>query len=114
MPTKKLSVDKKVRILDQEHYDFLLDHRTLERWAGFTMKKRTIMFHRQFTDKRIAVTSLRRLYLRNRVRCKKVRQEKVMPAQTRQNFVQKSRSLVEEIEQAKREGRLIIQDILRF
>ena len=72
------------------------------------MKKRTIMFHRQFTDKRIAVTSLRRLYLRNRVRCKKVRQEKVMPAQTRQNFVQKSRSLVEDIENAKREGRLII------
>ena len=66
------------------------------------------MFHRQFTDKRIAVTSLRRLYLKNGVRSKKVRQEKVMPEQTRQNFVQKSRSLVEDIEQAKREGRLLI------
>ena len=31
-----------------------------------------------------------------------------MPEQTRQNFVQKSRSLVEDIEQAKREGRLIV------
>ena len=108
MPKKALSAEKKVRILDQEHYDFLLNPRILERWAGFTMKQRTIMFHRQFTDKRIAVTSLRRLYLRNGVRCKKVRQEKVMPEQTRQNFIQKSRSLVEDIEQAKREGRLIV------
>ena len=108
MPTKAITAEKKVRILDQEHYDFLLNPRILERWAGFTMKQRTIMFHRQFTDKRIAVTSLRRLYLKNGVRSKKVRQEKVMPEQTRQNFVQKSRSLVEDIEQAKREGRLII------
>ena len=83
MPIPTPSVEKKVRLLDQEHYDFLLDPRTLEKWAGFTMKQRTILFHRQFTDKRIAVTSLRRLYLRNGMRCKKVRQEKVMPEQTR-------------------------------
>ena len=38
MPTKTLSVDKKVRLLDQEHYDFLLNPRILERWAGLTMK----------------------------------------------------------------------------
>ena len=31
-----------------------------------------------------------------------------MPVQTRQNFVLNSRSLVEDIEQAKREGRLIV------
>ena len=39
-----------------------------------------------------------------------------MPEQTRQNFVQKSRSLVEDIEQAKREGRLLIyiDEILFF
>ena len=101
MPTRKLSADMKVRMLDQAHYDFLLNPRILERWAGLTMKQRTIMFHRQFTDKRIAVTSLRRLYLRNGIRCKKVRQEKVMPERTRQNFVQKCRSLIEDIEQAK-------------
>ena len=38
MPKKALSAEKKVRILDQEHYDFLLNPRILERWAGFTMK----------------------------------------------------------------------------
>ena len=38
MPKKALSAEKKVRILDQEHYDFLLNPRILGRWAGFTMK----------------------------------------------------------------------------
>ena len=38
MPTKPITADKKVRMLDQEHYDFLLNPRILERWAGFTMK----------------------------------------------------------------------------
>ena len=107
-PTKTLSGDKLVRQLGPEHVQYLTSMHTLERWAGLTMQKRTVYFHRKFTDKRIAVTSLRRLYLRNGIRCKKVRQEKVMPAQTRENFVQKCRSLVEDIEQAKREGRLIV------
>ena len=38
MPTRIPSIRKKVRMLHMEHYDFLLDHRTLERWAGLTMK----------------------------------------------------------------------------
>ena len=64
-PKKSLTKKQPVRKLDQEHIDFLLDPHVLEKWAGRTMKQRTIMFHRKFTDKRIAVTSLRRLYLRN-------------------------------------------------
>ena len=73
--------------LDQEHIDFLISPITLERWAGLTMQKRTVFFHRQFTNKRIAVTSLRRLYLRHGIKCKKVRQEKVMPLTARKDFV---------------------------
>ena len=52
------------------------------------MKQRTVLFHRQFTDKRIAVTSLRCLYLRHGIRCKKVRLSKTMTQRVRQNFVQ--------------------------
>ena len=78
-PKKTMTSKQLVRKLDQEHIDFLISPVTLERWAGLTMKKRTVYFHRKFTDKRIAVTSLRRLYLRSGIRCKKVRQEKVMP-----------------------------------
>ena len=75
-PKKTLLSKQLVRKLDQEHIDFLIDPVTLERWAGLTMKQRTIYFHRKFTNKRIAVTSLRRLYLKHKIKCKKVRQEK--------------------------------------
>ena len=100
-PKRSLTSKQLVRKLDQEHINFLISPITLERWAGLTMKKRTVFFHRQFTNKRIAVTSLRRLYLKHGIKCKKVRQEKVMPAKTRPNFVQNCRNLVVHIEQAK-------------
>ncbi len=53
--------EKQVRRLGPEHLAFLTSMHTLEQWAGLTMKQRTVLFHRQFPDKRIAVTSLRRL-----------------------------------------------------
>ena len=73
-PTKTLSGDRLVRQLGPEHVRFLTSMHTLEQWSGLTMRQRTVLFHRRFTDKRIAVTSLRRLYLRHGIRCKKVRQ----------------------------------------
>ena len=63
-PQKTLTSKQIVRKLDQEHIDFLISPITLERWAGLTMMQRTVYFHRKFTNKRIAVTSLRRLYLK--------------------------------------------------
>ena len=82
------SHDKLVRKLGPEHVKFLTSLHTLEQWSGLTMKQRTVLFHRRFTDKRIAVTSLRRLYLRHGIRCKKVRLEKSMTQRVRRNFVQ--------------------------
>ena len=73
MPKRTLTSKQLVRKLNQEHIDFLINPKTLEHWAGLTMKQRTVYFHRQFTNKRIAVTSLRRLYLKHGLRCKKVR-----------------------------------------
>jgi len=43
------------------------------------MKERVACFKRKFPMKRLAVTSLRRLYLKHGVKMKKVRQEKMMP-----------------------------------
>ena len=77
-----------MRKLDQVHLDFLLNPVTLEQWAGLTLKQRTVRFHRQFTDKRIAVTSLRRLYLSHGVRRKKIRKEKVMPPALRERYTE--------------------------
>ena len=82
-PQKTLTSKQLVRRLDQEQIDFLISPITLERWAGLTMQKRTVYFHRKFTNKRIAVTSLRKLYLKHGIKCKKVRQEKVMPLHAR-------------------------------
>jgi hypothetical protein len=68
------------------HVDFLLSEEILRKWAGLTMQERVVLFHRQFMNKKIAITSLRRLYLKNRVKRKKVRQHKGVPQQTLVDF----------------------------
>ena len=107
-PAKTPSVDKLVRKLRPEHVEFLTSMYTLEQWSGLTMKQRTVFFHRQFPDKRIAVTSLRRLYLRHGIRRKKVRLEKAMTQRVRRNFEQNCKNLLAEMEQAKCEGRILV------
>ena len=90
-PKRELTPEQRVRQLDEEHYVYLLDPRTLERWAGKTLAERCRLFHRRFTNKRIAVTTLRRFYLKHGLRRKKVRQEKYMPANHRANYQRKCR-----------------------
>ena len=107
-PAKTLSGDKLVRKLGPEHVDFLTSLHTLEQWSGLTMRQRTVLFHRRFPDKRIAVTSLRRLYLRHGIRRKRVRLEKVMTQRVRRNFVVSAQRLLAELEQAELEGRLLV------
>lgn len=72
------------------------------------MKERTVMFHRQFPDKRIAVTSLRRLYLKNKIKRKKLRQEKVMPPEQKLEYAESCREVLAQLEQAKAEKRLTL------
>ena len=62
-----------VKKLEQEHIDFLTNKDTLQLWAGKTLKQRTVLFHRMFPNKRIAMNSLRRLYLKHGIKRKKVR-----------------------------------------
>ena len=38
-PKKNLTKNQLVRKLDQEHIDFLINPKNLERWAGLTMKQ---------------------------------------------------------------------------
>ena len=94
--------------LDQEHFEFLMSPDTLKQWAGMTMKMRTTLFHRQFPNKRIAVTSLRRLYLRHKVKRKKVRQEKYLPPGTQQRFQFQQRELIEKLDLINKENRKLI------
>ncbi len=85
-PTKVITPEKRVRMLEKLHIDYLINQRTLEQMSGLTMKERAIRFHRLFTDKRIAVTSLRRLYHTHGIKRKKVRQEKPMAGTLRADF----------------------------
>ena len=104
-----------MRRLDERHRAFLLSPQTLERWAGKTLKERTVLFHRIYTDKRIAVTTLRRLYLRHGVRRKKVRQEKVLPGSMRAEFQQRCRTLLDKLAEVKARGlRLVWLDEVSF
>ena len=107
-PKKMPSVDHLVRKLGPEHVQFLTDMHTLEQWAGKTMAERTVLFHRRFPDKRIAVTSLRRLYLKHKVRRKRVRHEKVLPPGLRAQYAAKCNELLAELEWVENEGRTIV------
>ena len=87
----------KSRELDQLHVDFLTNPETLRVWAGRSMKERAILFHRKFPNKRIAVTSLRRLYLRKGIKRKVVRQEKIKPAHVQLAFDANRRKLLQQL-----------------
>ena len=115
LATKRSKPKDTSRQLEQLHKDFLTNPRTLELWAGRTLKERCILFHRRFPNKRIAVTSLRVFYLRNKLRRKKVRAEKKMPQKTRAEFAHKCQDLLVDIEVAQKEGRrFVFLDELNF
>ena len=45
-PKKPLSSRKMVRKLSDQHVQFLISPFTLEQWSGYTMRQRTVYFHR--------------------------------------------------------------------
>ena len=71
--TKATIAKRKLHKLDDHHERFLLSVDTLKKWAGLTLKERATLFHRRFPNKRIAASSLSRLYLANGVKNKVVR-----------------------------------------
>jgi transposase len=83
--------------LTPDQVAFLLGGETLKKWAGFTLKERTILFHKKYKMKWISVTALRRLYLKNNVKIKIVRQEKRMPLNSWKKFGDNVRRLRKEI-----------------
>ena len=97
-----------VRKLDQEHIDFLTSQDTLMRWAGRTFKERCKLFHRIYPDKRIAITSLRRLYLKHKIKRKKVRQEKIKPGHVKATFEDQKYKKAGELDQARKKGHKIL------
>lgn len=50
-PQRQSNPDKEASKLEEKHVDFLTSYETLEEWAGFTLKFRTILFHRKYGNK---------------------------------------------------------------
>ena len=85
------------------------------KWAGLTMKERVILFHRQFMNKKIAITSLRRLYLNNKVKRKKIRQHKGVPQKTLDDFPFNRQRILDQMAEAEKLGQEVIyQDEIGF
>lgn len=99
---------RKARTLELEHMKLLIATETLKRWAGLTLKERTILFEQRYPDKRLAVTSLRRFYLTNGIKIKKVRQEKIMPVNAWAKFDENRREVISQVNEARAEGRKLI------
>ena len=57
----------------------MLSGETLRMQAGLTLKERSMMFEEKFGGKRLPITTLRKFYLANGVKRKRVRQQKVPP-----------------------------------
>ena len=98
VPEPKKKYNPQWRKLEQQHIDFLISPATLRLWAGKVMKERVILFHRQFVNKVISVTSLRRLYLKHRVKRKRVRQEKIKPETVKQLYGEERQRVISELE----------------
>lgn len=115
IPENKKKLKGLNRKLEKEHIDFLLSEDTLRKWAGFTMKERVILFHRRFMNKKIAITSLRRLYQNNKVKRKKIRQHKGVPQKTLEDFPFNRQRILEQLAEAERLGQEVIyQDEIGF
>ena len=72
------------------------------------MKERAKLFHRKFANKTIAVTMLRKFYLKNKIKRKKVRQDKYLPPHIEINFRSRCQKLLEILNEAREEQRTIV------
>ena len=91
-------------MLDGHHISYLTDERTLEKWSGKSLSERSALFSAAFPDKRIAVTTLRRLYLRHGIKRKRVVLAKVIPPRHAESYQTWQRIIMKELAEADRTG----------
>jgi len=91
-------------VLDGHHISYLTDERTLEKWSGKSLSERSALFSAAFPDKRIAVTTLRRLYLRHGIKRKRVVLAKVIPPRHAESYQTWQRIIMKELAEADRTG----------
>ena len=87
-------------MLGPKHIAYLIAQGTLEAMAGLTMEERTMMFR----PKVIAVTTLRRLYLKHGCMRKNVRQRKTIPPSAILKYSIHRQMIMRKLERVEREG----------
>jgi transposase len=74
---EQLSISKRIRSkLSEDHIAYLISPETLSEWAHASLKERVKRFHRHFGEVRISVSTLRRLYLRHKIKFKFIKRVK--------------------------------------
>ena len=63
---------KEERILEEQHIAYLTSQDTLQKWTGYTLAFRSILFHRRFPNKVISASALCRLYKKHQIKRKVV------------------------------------------
>jgi len=62
--------------LSQHHIGYLVSPSTLQAQAHLSLFERTLMFHRQFGEVMVSPSTLRRIYLRHKIRFKNIKRGK--------------------------------------
>ena len=105
------SVKKRSYKLEKKHVDFLCSHETLKKWTGYPLAQRCVLFHRVWTNKRITPPALSKLYRKQGVRLKAVRQFKLPSDCDLDRYVRLVDECREEVKDAIKNGiRLIYLD----
>ena len=95
-----LRVRNPERRLEQEHVEYLTSEQTLQSQCGFTLKERCAKFEHLFAPKKLCATTLRRLYLKHKIRRKSVKELKPIPQEQPQKYQEWKVRLLAEIGRA--------------
>ena len=74
---EKTTIFKRTRSkLCEDHINYLISTDTLNEWAHASLKERVKRFHQLFIEVKISVSTLRRLYLRHKIKFKFIKRVK--------------------------------------
>ena len=90
------------------HLDYLTKEETLETQAGRTLEERCALFEALFKPKRLCASTLRRIYLKNKISRKAVRKVKAIPVNKAGEYQQWKATLLEKMDTVELENRKII------
>ena len=96
------------RFLKPEHIEFLTDLETLNMWAGKSLAKRCVLFHRHFGNHRINPTLLRKVYHLHKIKRKRIKLTKPLKPDKEDHYEEWRQGVKHRIAELKGNGYRII------